>query len=494
MSPPPPPAGSRRPGGPSGERASRRTWRWRTGIWLLILLVLGTWLLARALGPPPAWTVRVPYSPFFVAQLRAHNIDSVSTRGSTVEGTFRRAVRYPPDDPSAPARRYFKTEIPTFADTAALMRLLERTDVEVTAKPEADSGSGVTSILVGLLPLLFIGGALVFLMRGAGGGGMGAMSSFGRSRARRTEPSSQLVTFEDVAGIDEAKDELWEIVDFLRDPDKYRRLGGRIPHGVLLTGPPGTGKTLLARALAGEAKVPFFSISASEFVEMFVGVGASRVRDLFKEAKEAAPAIIFIDELDAIGRTRGPASGYGGNHDEREQTLNQILTEMDGFDPSIGVIVLSATNRPEVIDRALLRPGRSTGASPSSPRTRSVGAASSASTRARCRSPRTSIWTGSPRRHRAWWVPTSPTSSTRRRSWRPAAATTPSPPPTSCRRSRRSSSAPSAGSCSRRPSASGRPTTRPVTRSRPCSRPAPTRCEGVDHPARPGARRDAVGA
>jgi cell division protease FtsH len=167
------------------------------------------------------------------------------------------------------------------------------------------------------------------------------------------------VNFNDVAGIDEAKEELTEIVDFLRDPDKYRRLGGRIPRGVLLTGPPGTGKTLLARALAGEAEVPFFSISASEFVEMFVGVGASRVRDLFQQAKSAAPAIIFIDELDAIGRSRaGAIGGFGGGHDEREQTLNQILTEMDGFDPSVGVIVISATNRPEVLDPALLRPGR----------------------------------------------------------------------------------------------------------------------------------------
>jgi cell division protease FtsH len=172
-------------------------------------------------------------------------------------------------------------------------------------------------------------------------------------------PSEQHVTFNDVAGIDEAKAELSELVDFLRDPEKYRRLGGRIPRGVLLTGPPGTGKTLLARALAGEAQVPFFSISASEFVELFVGVGASRVRDLFTQAKEAAPAIIFIDELDAIGRSRaGAIGGFGGGHDEREQTLNQILTEMDGFDPSVGVIVLSATNRPEVLDAALLRPGR----------------------------------------------------------------------------------------------------------------------------------------
>jgi cell division protease FtsH len=196
-------------------------------------------------------------------------------------------------------------------------------------------------------------------MRSAAGGLGGGITAFGRSRAQRVEPAQQQVTFADVAGIDEAKAELGELVDFLRDPEKYRRLGGRIPRGVLLTGPPGTGKTLLARALAGEAEVPFFSISASEFVELFVGVGASRVRDLFTQAKQAAPAIIFIDELDAIGRSRaGAIGGFGGGHDEREQTLNQILTEMDGFDPSVGVIVLSATNRPEVLDAALLRPGR----------------------------------------------------------------------------------------------------------------------------------------
>ena len=189
----------------------------------------------------------------------------------------------------------------------------------------------------------------------AGGGGL---RSFAGSKARRVEPSTQRIRFDDVAGIDEAKAELVQIVDFLKAPDKYRRLGGRIPRGVLLTGPPGTGKTLLARALAGEAEVPFFSISASEFVELFVGVGASRVRDLFAEAKKAAPAILFIDELDAIGRARSPGAGFTGGHDEREQTLNQILTELDGFDTSIGVIVLSATNRPEVIDPALLRPGR----------------------------------------------------------------------------------------------------------------------------------------
>ena len=197
------------------------------------------------------------------------------------------------------------------------------------------------------------------MRRAAASGGAGGLMSFGRSRARRVEASDQQITFEDVAGIDEAKEELTEIVDFLKTPDKYLKLGARIPRGVLLSGPPGTGKTLLARAVAGEAGVPFFQMSASEFVEMIVGVGASRVRDLFKEAKEAAPAIIFIDELDAVGRSRsGGGPNVSGGHDEREQTLNQILTEMDGFDPRTSVIVLGATNRPEVLDPALLRPGR----------------------------------------------------------------------------------------------------------------------------------------
>jgi cell division protease FtsH len=212
--------------------------------------------------------------------------------------------------------------------------------------------------LVGFGPtLLFLG--LLFLLLRRAGGMQNALSSFGRSRARRYAPSGDRVTFADVAGIEEAKSELSEVVDFLRHPEKYGRLGGRIPHGVLLAGPPGTGKTLLARAVAGEADVPFFSMAASEFVEAIVGVGAARVRDLFVQAKQSSPSIVFIDELDAIGRSRTAGiAGYSGGNDEREQTLNQILTEMDGFDSSTGVIVIAATNRPEVLDSALLRPGR----------------------------------------------------------------------------------------------------------------------------------------
>src|SRR4051812_47631826 len=208
-------------------------------------------------------------------------------------------------------------------------------------------------------PVILLVGLFLFIARRAGGaGGMGALGSFSRSRARRVEKGEQRITFSDVAGIDEAKAELTEIVDFLKNPDRYHRLGGRIPRGVLLSGQPGTGKTLLAKAVAGEADVPFFSISASEFVEAIVGIGASRVRDLFKTAKEASPAIIFIDELDAIGRSRSSGVGFGGGNDEREQTLNQILTEMDGFESDVAVIVLGAPNRPEILDQALLRPGR----------------------------------------------------------------------------------------------------------------------------------------
>jgi cell division protease FtsH len=214
------------------------------------------------------------------------------------------------------------------------------------------------NLLLGFGPTLLFLVLLFWLLRRAGNV-QGMLGQFGRSRARRYESTGDRVTFADVAGIDEAKDELSEVVDFLRNPERYRRLGGHIPHGVLLAGPPGTGKTLLAKAVAGEANVPFFSLSASEFVEAIVGIGAARVRDLFKEAKEAAPAIVFIDELDAIGRSRtSGVAGFSGGNDEREQTLNQILTEMDGFDSSTGVIVIGATNRPDVLDQALLRPGR----------------------------------------------------------------------------------------------------------------------------------------
>jgi len=325
------------------------------GVGVLVAITVVGLALLIALNPTgfePA-TARIPYSPTFLEQVRAGNVTAISSNSATVHGTFRTPVRYP-SDATMPATA-FVTEIPEFANSNTLMALLQSKGVEISATAPSTGMSPLLTLLLFLGPVLLIVLALVW-MRRAGAGGVAA---FGRSRAQRVEPSDHTVDFDDVAGIDEAKAELTELVDFLKDADKYRRLGGRIPRGVLLTGPPGTGKTLLARALAGEARVPFFSISASEFVEMFVGVGASRVRDLFKQAKAAAPAIVFVDELDAIGRSRaGAIGGFGGGHDEREQTLNQILTEMDGFDPSVGVIVIAATNRPEVLDPALLRPGR----------------------------------------------------------------------------------------------------------------------------------------
>ncbi len=236
----------------------------------------------------------------------------------------------------------------------ALIQNLKEKNVRINVKPPAES-PWYMSVLVSWFPMILLIGVWIFFMRQMQGGGGKAMS-FGKSRARLLSDQQEKVTFDDVAGIDEAKEELSEIVDFLRDPKKYTRLGGRIPKGVLLMGPPGTGKTLLARAIAGEAGVPFFSISGSDFVEMFVGVGASRVRDLFVQGKKNAPCIVFIDEIDAVGRHRG--AGLGGGHDEREQTLNQLLVEMDGFESNEGVILISATNRPDVLDPALLRPGR----------------------------------------------------------------------------------------------------------------------------------------
>jgi len=248
-------------------------------------------------------------------------------------------------------RKRFKIYAPQDSD---LINILRKKNVIISAKPPAES-PWYMSVLVSWFPMLILIGVWIFFMRQMQAGG-GKALSFGKSRARLMSDQSERVTFEDVAGIDEAKEELGEIVEFLREPKKFTRLGGRIPKGVLLMGPPGTGKTLLARAIAGEAGVPFFSISGSDFVEMFVGVGASRVRDLFVQGKKNAPCIIFIDEIDAVGRHRG--AGLGGGHDEREQTLNQLLVEMDGFESNEGVILISATNRPDVLDPALLRPGR----------------------------------------------------------------------------------------------------------------------------------------
>ena len=320
--------------------------------WIVGLLVLNYWVASRATKAPPR--VRVPYSPFFLQQVRSGHVASITSKGTAVQGTFTVRERYAGSKPTT----RFKTEIPAFANTDALSQLLQRKGVVVNAVPLDTGTPWWESLLVGFGPtILFV--ALIFWAVRRAGSMQNVLGSFGRASARRYEPTGDRVTFADVAGIDEAKQELTEVVDFLRDPAKYRKLGARIPHGVLLSGPPGTGKTLLARAVAGEANVPFFSMAASEFVEAIVGVGASRVRDLFAKAKEAAPAIIFIDELDAIGRSRtSGVAGFSGGNDEREQTLNQILTEMDGFDASTGAIVIGASNRPDVLDQALLRPGR----------------------------------------------------------------------------------------------------------------------------------------
>jgi cell division protease FtsH len=341
---------------PTPQRpATPRRPRIRIGWWLawvVGLLVINFWIGSRATRAPAR--VRVPYSPFFLQQVRAEHVVAITSKGTTVQGTFSVPESY---SGSKPTTR-FKTEIPTFADTDALSQLLQRKNVIVNAEPLQTGAPWWETLLVGFGPTILLVGLIVYATRRAGGM-QNVLGQFGRSRARRYEPSGDRVTFADVAGIDEAKQELSEVVDFLRDAEKYRRLGARIPHGVLLSGPPGTGKTLLARAVAGEANAPFFSMAASEFVEAIVGVGASRVRDLFVQAKAAAPAIIFIDELDAIGRSRtSGVGGFSGGNDEREQTLNQILTEMDGFDSSTGVIVIGATNRPDVLDAALLRPGR----------------------------------------------------------------------------------------------------------------------------------------
>ena len=338
-------------------RPPRIGWRW---IAVIVVALAVNYLVASALGPKENPQVTVPYSPFFLDQVGKNNVKEISSQGETVQGHFRRDVRYDPAGDGGPVTTdRFKTQVPTFADTNRLSALLQQHKVTIQAEP-LDQGRGLLyTLLVGFGPTLLIIGLFVFLARRATGAGAGGpLGAFGRTRARRVEGQTQRVTFDDVAGIDEATDELQEVVDFLRNPDRYTRLGGRVPRGVLLSGPPGTGKTLLARAVAGEAGVPFFSAAASEFVEAIVGVGASRVRDLFEQARRDQPAIIFVDELDAIGRSRAGGLTFSGANDEREQTLNQILTEMDGFDQRTAVIVLAATNRPEVLDSALLRPGR----------------------------------------------------------------------------------------------------------------------------------------
>jgi cell division protease FtsH len=306
-------------------------------IWLVIGIVLMT-VFNQFNTRQSAVLGSLEYSQF-LEEVKSGRVTKVVIQGRTLEATTtdgKRITTYAPPD-------------------LWMVSDLLKNNVKVVAKPEEEQ-SFLTSIFVSWFPMLLLIGVWIFFMRQMQGVGKGGAFSFGKSRARMMDESSNTITFADVAGCDEAKEEVFEMVDFLRDPSKFQKLGGRIPRGVLLVGSPGTGKTLLAKAIAGEAKVPFFSISGSDFVEMFVGVGAARVRDMFEQAKKQSPCIIFIDELDAVGRQRG--AGLGGGNDEREQTLNQMLVEMDGFEPSVGVIVVAATNRPDVLDPALLRPGR----------------------------------------------------------------------------------------------------------------------------------------
>lgn len=307
----------------------------KIGVWLIVGLVLFT--VFKQFDKPKDQT-QVTYSQF-MDDAKAGKVKRVDVQGRTLQVTPADGAKYSIISPG---------DIWMVGD-------LMKYGVQVTGKAD-DEPNMLVSALYYLGPTLLIIGFWFFMMRQMQGGGKGGAFSFGKSKARLIDENSNTVTFADVAGCDEAKEEVFELVDFLKDPQKFQKLGGRIPHGVLLVGPPGTGKTLLARAIAGEAKVPFFSISGSDFVEMFVGVGASRVRDMFENAKKNSPCIIFIDEIDAVGRHRG--AGMGGGNDEREQTLNQMLVEMDGFESNSGVIVVAATNRSDVLDKALLRPGR----------------------------------------------------------------------------------------------------------------------------------------
>ncbi len=344
-------------------------------LWFLLALLVN-FVVARYLLPGPAGPTTVPYT-LFKEQVAKGNVQEIHSRGDAITGRFKTPVTYPPAGqgaapsgggtpgsrgapaPGAPQEvTVFATTLPSFVGPGLEAFLIDH-GVEISAKPIQEGASSWTTLLIGFGPaLLFIGFYVWMFRRAQQGGGLGGgLMGIGKSKAHRYDQAQDTrVTFEDVAGIDDAEEQLVEVVEFLKDPPKYTRLGGTAPKGVLLVGAPGTGKTLLAKAVAGEAGVPFFSMSGAEFVEMIVGVGAARVRDLFKQAREHAPAIIFIDELDAVGRARGQV--VIGGSSEQEQTLNQILTEMDGFSSREGIIVLAATNQPEVLDKALLRPGR----------------------------------------------------------------------------------------------------------------------------------------
>ena len=313
-------------------------------LWIVIVLLLALLYSVFQGGATRTAANTVSYSDF-VRAVEQRQVQDVRIQGNTITGTFR--------EPRSGVQK-FSTYVPSTPPDEALMPMLIKNVDRVDAGP-AEEGVNLGSMFVSWLPVLVLVGVYIFFLRQMQSG-TGRAMGFGKSKARLLTEKHGRVTFDDVAGIDEAKAELEEIVDFLKDPQKFQRLGGKIPKGCLLVGPPGTGKTLLARAIAGEANVPFFTISGSDFVEMFVGVGASRVRDMFEQAKKNAPCIVFIDEIDAVGRHRG--AGLGGGNDEREQTLNQLLVEMDGFEANEGVILIAATNRPDVLDPALLRPGR----------------------------------------------------------------------------------------------------------------------------------------
>ena len=362
---PPPSAASGKPKPPQFNMPPSRTL-------LTFLLILAlNFVLVRTFFADPDAPITIPYT-VFKTEVTQKNIEAVYARGESIEGRFAKAVTWPPKerkqdkrDKGDPSRgkprtsKTFETTLPVFVDPG-LEALLIDNGVEIRAEPIQSGGGALRMLIIGFGPAILIIAFYVWMFRRASrqGGGMGGgLMGIGKSKARRYDQEGESrVTFDDVAGIDEAENELVEIVDFLRAPGKYTRLGGSAPKGVLLVGAPGTGKTLLAKAVAGEAGVPFFSMSAAEFVEMIVGVGAARVRDLFKQARENAPAIIFIDEIDSIGRARGQT--VVGGSGEQEQTLNQILTEMDGFSGREGIIVLAATNQPDILDKALLRPGR----------------------------------------------------------------------------------------------------------------------------------------
>ncbi|MDP2479143.1 MAG: ATP-dependent zinc metalloprotease FtsH [Candidatus Palauibacterales bacterium] len=346
----------RRIDGP-GQQAPRLQQRqnWSGGrkgglVWLVLAALLLAWLWSP-LGRGSTHRTNISYTRFH-RQVVAGNVQRVTVKGQQIEGTLSRRVKTKGPDGKSLSYKQFTTYVPSFGDPTLLGALREK-GVTVEAEPPSSfSWWGVILQVAPFLLLLWLGWLFFSRMRQRGQ----SLFSMGRADARAYDRTDEATTFEDVAGLEGAKRELEEIIEFLKDPERFQRLGGEIPHGVLLVGPPGTGKTLLARAVAGEAAAPFFNMTGSDFMEMLVGVGASRIRDLFKEAKKSSPSIIFIDELDSIGRRRG--AGLGGGHDEREQTLNQLLSEMDGFDPTHEVIVMAATNRPDILDPALLRPGR----------------------------------------------------------------------------------------------------------------------------------------